>query len=201
MNMKKAVPENVQGVQTNTEEKINFDNISEAESFFAVVRQRLFSVKEWHSYAGSLSAFFTLTDEDGNEVNKHLEKGDLIKIKIAAPASESGEGYDWVRIEEILDEKSHEMQLAGFRVRPSPSPVNEMKDVAHFFSDEATSSFIIKREHNMITAGVYGRNEKPNTNTETLIDKIRNAAVAVGAITGFSKLQWKSLVSGFLKKD
>jgi hypothetical protein len=48
---------------------------------------------------------------------------------------------------------------------------------------------------------VYGRNEKPNTDTETLSDKARNAAVAGGAITGFSKLQWKSLVNGLVKKE
>jgi hypothetical protein len=45
---------------------------------------------------------------------------------------------------------------------------------------------------------VYGRNEKPNLDTEKLADKLRNAAVAAGAITAFSKLQWKSLVNGLV---
>jgi len=85
-------------------------------------------------------------------------------------------------------------------VRPATNPKNERKDIAHFFSEASTSSFIVKRDGNKITAAVYGRNEKPNTNTEKVTDKIRNAAIAAGAISGLSKLQWKSLVNGLVKK-
>ena len=86
------------------------------------------------------------------------------------------------------------------RVRPATNPNNDRQDVAHFFSDEATSNFMVKREGTTITAAVYGRNEKPNTGAEKAVDKARNTAVATGAVSGFSKLQWKSLVNGFLKK-
>jgi hypothetical protein len=48
---------------------------------------------------------------------------------------------------------------------------------------------------------VYGRNEKPNTKAETAVDKARNTAVATGAISGFAKLQWKSLVNGLVNKE
>ena len=60
---------------------------------------------------------------------------------------------------------------------------------------------MVKRENSKVTAAVYGRNEKPNTDVETAGDKARNAAIATGAITGFSKLQWKSLVNGLVKKE
>ena len=60
---------------------------------------------------------------------------------------------------------------------------------------------MVKREHTTVTAGVYGRNEKPNTKAETITDKARNTAVATGAITGFAKLQWKSLVNGLVKEE
>jgi hypothetical protein len=60
---------------------------------------------------------------------------------------------------------------------------------------------MVKREHNKVTAAVYGRNEKPNTKTETVTDKARNAAIAGGAVTGFSKLQWKRLVNGLIKRE
>jgi hypothetical protein len=42
---------------------------------------------------------------------------------------------------------------------------------------------------------------KSPIHTETLIDKLRNATIATGAISGFSKLQWKSLVNGLVKKN
>ena len=61
--------------------------------------------------------------------------------------------------------------------------------------------FVVKREQATVTAGVYGRNEKPNTKAETIVDKARNTTIATGAITGLAKLQWKSLVNGLVKKD
>ena len=53
-------------------------------------------------------------------------------------------------------------------------------------------------EEEIITAGVYGRNEVPNTKSEAVMDKVRNAAVALGAILGASRVQWESLVHGIL---
>jgi hypothetical protein len=45
---------------------------------------------------------------------------------------------------------------------------------------------------------VHGRNEKPNTNSDAVADKIRNTLVGLGAIAGFSKIQWKNLVKGLI---
>ncbi len=198
--MTDPVPHHQSGSETNTEDSVSLPDQKSAQDFFRVVKERLFAINSWHEYAGKLTADFQLTDSDGNPVDRHPEKGDYFQISIPAPGSESGEGSDWVRIEQIVDENSEHSQQAAIRVRPAASPINTRQDVAHFFSDDATSSFIVKRDKNKVTAGVYGRNEKPNTNTETLKDKVRNIAVATGAISGFSKLQWKSLVSGLLNK-
>ncbi len=85
-------------------------------------------------------------------------------------------------------------------MRPSSSPTNSDEDVAHFFSDDATSNFIVRRKQLTLTAGVYGRNEVPNTETKKLVDKARNALVGVPAAAGFAKLQWKKLVDGLLSE-
>ena len=76
--------------------------------------------------------------------------------------------------------------------------LNDNPDIAHFFSEDSSSSFSVKREGNRIIAGVYGRNEKPNVDAESVVDKIRNTAVAAGAISGFAKIQWKSLVNSLV---
>jgi len=52
-----------------------------------------------------------------------------------------------------------------------------------------------------VFAEVNGRNEQPNTDAENLIDKARNIAVAAGAMLGFSKVQWKSLVDGLVDPE
>jgi hypothetical protein len=191
------IPEHDKGTQTNTESSIELSSEKEAKDFFKTVRERLLNVNKWHDYAGSASADFQLTDKNGNPVDRKPQKGDHFKIDIPAPGTITGEGNDWVQIEAVEEDEDS----IGIRVRPATNPTNERKDVAHFFDKEASSSFLVKREAKKITAGVYGRNEKPNTHTETLIDKLRNATIATGAISGFSKLQWKSLVNGLVKKN
>ena len=57
----------------------------------------------------------------------------------------------------------------------------------------------MERRGRIVTASVYGRNEKTNDEHDGIFDIIRNTIVAVTAILGLSKSQWKSLVKGILK--
>ena len=59
----------------------------------------------------------------------------------------------------------------------------------------------MSRSGNTITAAVYGRNEKPNTSSENIIDKVRNAIIATAAIIAGCKIQWKLLVDRLLAED
>ena len=196
-----SIPEQKEGVAVNVEDSVAFENEEEAGNFFRQVKERMLQVNNWHQFAGTLSADFTLTDSSGNKLERTPQQGDYFKINIPAPGIQTGEGYDWVRIEEVIEKAEGADEYAAVRVRPASSPVNANPDVAHFYTDEATSNFIVKREGNVVTAGVYGRNEKPNVKeADSVLDKLRNAIVGAGGVTGFSKLQWKALVSGLLSK-
>jgi hypothetical protein len=197
MKGEELIPPQKDGIQTNTESTAELETEAAAKAFFDTARDRLLSVNRWHEFAGKATADFQLTDPQGNAVNRAPRKGDFFRINIPAPGNATGDGFDWVRIEDI-EEKA---DMLAIRVRPASNPQNEDPSIAHFFSGEATSSFMVRREGNKVLAGVYGRNEKPNTETESLKDKIRNAAIATGAIGGFAKLQWKSLVNGLLERD
>lgn len=191
------LPENTTGIQTNTESSAEYDTEEEARKNFPLVMDKLFRVNEWHTLAGSSSADFQLRDKEGNEAERWVQAGDFISIDVPGPGSDTGEGHDWVEVEEI----NQQGDSVEMRVRPASNPRNERKDTAHFFSEEATSTFMVKREGRKITAGVYGRNEKPNTAAEKITDAIRNTAVALGAISGFAKIQWKGLVNGLVRKE
>ncbi|HEU0112440.1 MAG TPA: hypothetical protein VFQ73_16310 [Flavisolibacter sp.] len=197
----KLIPENQSGIETNTESEKSFPTEDEAKAFYQLVKQRLTTVNKWHQFAGQATADFQLTDASGVAIDRWPQQGDHFKINIHAPGSTPGDGYDWVRIEAIDETVGPSEESVIITVRPATSPLNSNEDIAHFFSDEATSSFAVKRYGNKVMAGVYGRNEKPNSSTEKIIDKVRNVAIATGAITGFSKIQWKSLVNGLLKDD
>lgn len=194
------IPEQQIGSESNTEATVEFQEEGTIDNFYNIVKERLLTVNNWHHYAGALSSDFQLTDSEGNEVNRKVEVGDHFKIKIPAPGPVTGDGYDWVRVEAVEEVNDENEQMAAIKVHPATNPTNADRAVAHFFTEDASSSFIVKRQNNKITAGVYGRNEKANVEADKIVDKARNAAVATGAITGFSKLQWKQLVTGLLKK-
>ena len=188
------IPETKSGVQTNTESYTEFGNEAEAKKFFPEVRDRLAHVNQWHDLAGAATARFQLTDAKGQEVDRPVAEGDHFRIDIPAPGPITGEGHDWVQVQKIKETENEFTIL----VRPATNPLNDNPDIAHFFSEDSSSSFSVKREGNRIIAGVYGRNEKPNVDAESVVDKIRNTAVAAGAISGFAKIQWKSLVNSLV---
>jgi hypothetical protein len=195
------IPEQHTGAQSNTESTQNFATEKEAIGFFRIVKDRLLQVGRWQEWAGVGSARFWLTDAAGNEVSRAPQAGDHFKIDIPGPGNRTGDGYDWVRVEAVEETNDAAADSVLIRVRPATNPQNENKDVAHFFSDEATSNFLVKRTGTTISAAVLGRNEKPNTAANAVVDKLRNTAVASGAVTAFSKLQWKALVNGLVKNS
>ena len=193
------IPHQEKGTQSNTESDAEFLDEKTAKDFFLIAKDRLLHINQWHELSGEGSAEFSLTDEHGNKVYRLPRIDDYFKIDIPGPGSSSGEGEDWVRIEAIEENDDINDQWIAIRVRPAPSPLNNDKDIAHFFSDTATSTFIVRRENNKVIAGVYGRNEKPNMKAEEFKDKVRNAAIALGAMVGISKIQWKNLVKGIVR--
>lgn len=200
MDSSKHIPDQNSGGSTDTSSVRDFLSEKEAKDHFNIVKERLFNVNQWHSHAGAATAEFKLFDADGNEADRQIMKWDYFQIDIPGPGSVSGNGYDWVQVENIEEENSREEECITITVRPCPNPLNPDPDVAHFFEDSATSSFVIMRNGKSVSAEVHGRNEKPNTKVEKIIDKVRNATIAATAISGFSSVQWKALVEG-LNKD
>lgn len=193
------VPEHQEGKIIDTESSVEFDTEEEAKQFYEQVKEKLVRVNQWDEIAGALSAKFQLVDEQGNEVDRPVRQGDNFKIDIPGPGTQSGEGYDWVKVEEVKEVTEGGIESLGIRVRPCSNPLNEKEDVAHFYSDCSTSNFIVTREGKKVTASVYDRNTKPNNAADSTIDSIRDKIVGTTAVSFFSKIQWKGLVDGLLK--
>lgn len=198
------LPEKEEGSQKDIEAKVKTSAIEEAKQLFEVAKNRLLQVNQWDKICGKASAVFKLTDQKGEEIERCPKIGDHFKINIPAPGIKAGEGFDWVRVEAIEEDNDviNDSEYLVIRVRPSENPLGPNDEVAHFFSDKATSNFTILREKNVVTAAVLGRNEIANTSGVTsLLDKLRNAIIGTGAVGGLSDPQWKSLVNGLLGKD
>lgn len=194
------VPEHTEGKSVDLEESVELDTAEEAKEVFATAKERLFHPLSWHGLAGALSAFFKPDKESGASAGGKIKEGDYLMIDLPAPKNSAGEGHDWVRVISLSqNEEADAEESAGFTVAASINPHQPGEGVAHFFNEEASSSFIIKRKGKKVIASYHGRNEKPNTSAATTGDKIRNAVVAISAMAGFSELQWKALLKGFLK--
>lgn len=196
------IPKQLQGESSDIEDHVDTSTQRQAHSTFVDAAGRLLNVNRWGEISGPLSAVFQLTDEHGQEVDRVARPGDYFRINIPGPGSATGDGYDWVRVESIDDKTdpsgSHESVI--MRVRPAPSPINRESDVAHFFDDAATSTFMVERYDRRVIASVHGRNEVPNKDVERAADKLRNTVVANIATSGMSAYQWSLLTQGILKE-
>lgn len=196
-----TVPPQMEGAEKNIEHTVSAADENDARQLFVIARNRLMDVNHWHRYSEGVSSKFQVTDAMGREVNRTVEVNDYFKIDLPGPGSAEGKGYDWVHIEAIDDRPDPDgsKESISIRARPSPNPQSTGENVAHFFKDRSTSSFVLQREGSRVTAAVYGRNETPNTETSNVIDKVRNVLVGSTAIAGLSNVQWKNLVKGLIE--
>jgi hypothetical protein len=201
--VKSIIPENVSGKAVDVEHSVMLPNIEEAKNTFKRAYKRLLNVSLWHEIAGAVSADFVLTDDSGNEVHRLAEEGDYLKIDIPGPGLKTGEGYDWVQVEKIVDNSGPDnlQESIAMRVCAAKNPQTDEDATAHFFKDGATSTFIIEREDLKVTATYYGRNEAVNTETGKTIDNLRNTVVGGAALAAGSKLQWDALMKKLLEPE
>ena len=194
------VPFQFTGSEIEADASVELENGNDPAAFFSIAKDRLLNVKNWHEIAGIISANFQIVEKNGNEPIRNIEKGDYMRIDIPGPGNKEGDGYDWVEVEELKEYADGVVESIGFRVRPVSNPLSEKEVVAHFYDEAATSSFIVTREGKKITATIIDRNIKPNEETASITDKIRNTAVGMSAIASFSKIQWQKLANGIIEE-
>ncbi len=196
----RTVPQQTKGAKTNSRSRKKLNTIEDGRTLFNEAKKRLLNINHWKEYCGKGSGEFSLTDDSGKQIFTKAKVGNLIKIELPAPGSQIGSGYEWVRIEALENKKdlALDWEHCSIRVRPTDNPLKASNDTAHFYTSDATSTFVVERSGNMVTAAEHGRNEVPNTEVEKAGDKIRNAVVALGAMVGLSKVQWKKLTKGLL---
>lgn len=197
------VPQNTKGKPTDIEHSITMANIRDARDAFKRASERMLTVNSWHTHSGLAGADFVLRNEQGEEAGGLAIVGDYFQIDIPGPGPSSGDGYDWVQVEAIENKinADAEEESIGMRVRSCKNPNKPRRDTAHFFTNEATSTFIIHRKGETVYSLYHGRNEVLNTDTTKLKDRIRNTIIGAGAMAGISELQWSRLTKSFLDKE
>jgi hypothetical protein len=194
------IPKQYIGAQTGATAKLKANRRHDALILFQDASKRLLDINNWQRLCGNMGAEFTLTDKNGKPLyGEKPEIGNLIRIKLPAPSNKEGDGFDWVKIEDFEDSRSllSDSEVFGFRVRPVENPMNRAGNPAHFYTGDATSTFLIIRYSHTVFAIERGKNEVPN-DADSWVVKLRNKLVAISAMIGLSKPQWQKLCDGLL---
>ena len=201
--IERLLPPQVRGEATETAAAVETEREEDARYIFERASGRMLDVNEWTDLCGSLAAGFQLADDSGHDLQGHAAVNDFIRIDIPGPGPQEGRGYDWVQVEKVEQPVSDGAdELFLIQVRPSAAPpVRDGAEPAHFLEDSATSTFVLERKGKNVSMTVYGRNEVPNSRLTENPDKLRNRVVGTLGAIGLSKLQWKALVHGLLKKE
>lgn len=195
------VPQQLVGSQMDISSETICLTLTEATVLYEVAKERLFKVNNWDKVCGTEATCFQLTDSDGQPAEELVE-GCLIRIDIPGPGTSIGDGYDWVMVEKIVEQSGEGNQkFAAFTVRPCANPANPAEGTAHFFSNCATSTFMVTTYGTSVKAEIHGRNEVANGENESIFDGLRNTMVGWSAKIGLSFPQWKLLVEGICKKQ
>ncbi len=194
------LPPQETGRQTDFTHEQRFDSLEEAHQAFQAAAGRMLSVNNWHAYSGAGSAKFTLCNNLGVEVEVIAGEGFFINIDLPGPGPDAGDGLEWVMVERLVSEGSAHTaeEYVLMTVRPVPDPRTDDEQIAHFYKEASTSTFIVRRDGMVVSAGAHGRNETPNNEDVDLYDKIRNTAIALMARVGLSGTQWQKLVNGLI---
>jgi len=161
----------------------------------------MLSVNNWHDYSRAGSAKFTLCNNQGEELEVMAEEGFFISIDLPGPGPDAGGGVEWVLVEKLASEGGAHTaeEYVLMTVRPAADLRKAAAEIAHFYTDESTSTFIVRRDGLVVSAGAHGRNESPNNESVDLHDKIRNTVIALMARVGLSGGQWQKLVDGLIE--
>lgn len=193
------IPAQHTGKQLDLEAKVVLPDAESAHAFFMLAKHRLLDVNRWFELAEIPLSTFVLTDPYGGEaVKSRPAERDKIRIDIPGPGPSTGDGYDWVVVEKITEIND---TLCSLTLRPTDNPLKLSDETAHFFDEQATSTLIVERKGLEVIARYHGRNEVANTDTDSMVDNTRNAAVGLGAKLGLSYPQWKSLIEGLVKRN
>jgi hypothetical protein len=68
------------------------------------------------------------------------------------------------------------------------------------FPGNRQAALLLQEKKNKINAAIYNRNTKPNKEAGPIVYKMHDMVVVTSGIPGFSKIQWKKLTDGLLKR-
>ena len=175
------------------------ESLEVANEYYKILEARIKAVNVWETYSDQVKAGFALLGVGTCESTADLEIGNFIRIDIPGIGNPSGGGYDWTKIVEIQKGDDADYPFFLFTVKPCSAFGEPEQPIAHFYTEDASNTFIVRKVGTCIYAEVHGRNELENSTNGPLIDNLRNKAVAVGSKLGLGNLNWLGFTESLVK--
>lgn len=196
--LKKLIPIQRIGKCSDTYSSLKIKELNNPDIAYKSIRNRLLNVNKWAHYAALTNADFILLDSNGNALDGLAAEGCFIKVRFSRFQKIISAKHDFVRIKSIITVRNIFGDAVVMQLQPTHNPAKSGSEIDHFFTDEASNTFVLYRDDAKIHLSIHGRNERPNFKVSKTTKKIRNMVFAALGVFGVSKVQWESLAHGLL---
>lgn len=194
------LPINTIGSENNAASIVICNSEKEAFDQFRKLSAKLVEVNNWNGYASKNPTDFYLYSKENNK-SANAQLNDLVKIKMPAPKNSLGNGFDWVIVNQLDSIEQTETKVFLLQMKPHSCAESANGNIAHFYTEDASNTFVLAKKDKTVQFSIHGRNEVPNTKKVGLVCAIRNFFVASGGIFGGSKVQWQDFTEEFIKNQ
>lgn len=201
IDVEQTLPVNKKGSTNDSFAHKEFSNSTGANFYFTNLKKRLLSVSMWSKFAGGENFVIELTDSQGNLKSDPPIVHDKIRIQLPGPKDQEGLGFDWVEVVRMDEGNFNNVEFYLMEVSPCDCPYKNGDATVHFYWENATNTFVIAKQENIVQVSIHGRNEVPNLLDQSLIDKIRNFVMANTGIIAGSKIQWEIFTDNLMKEE
>ena len=193
--LERTIPSHKKGIKKNYTSSRKFKEVSDAQLCYDNAIARLLNINHWDTISPLAKGMTQIMSGQMKMQRRKARLGDYVRIGLPIENPDGG-SYDWVQVDVLKFSSGKRKEQCLMVLRPCPMPGGDI--TAHFFTEDASSNFLLTRDRNTVTADYYGHNETPNMDVSGLKEKIRNGIVAMGAMLGLSDTLWKPLTEGLL---
>lgn len=166
------------------------------------IKSNLLDVNCWINHTGIARTKFTLRNGAGVLVERMARPNDYILIEFPqVPFSQQIKLRDWVEITKVEEKITEEEAYFILELKPASCPTHQNECIHHFFTEDASNTFIIYYSNNQISVSIHGRNEYPNIEVKRKKIALRNFLFANLGLFGVNKILWSNMANGLLNDN
>lgn len=189
------IPKQTTGISRDT---FRFKNEQDKDDFERL-KSSVLNVNEWVNFTGLTKTTFTLMNKHGIKQKRLARLNDFILIEFPKLfLFKKIKCYDWVEISTIETFNDSTMDYFILELKPAKSPIMSDQTINHFFTEEASNTFIVFLNKDFLSISIHGRNEFPNLFIKNKRDAIRNFFFANLGLFGANKLLWVNMTNGLM---